>query len=132
MVDRAKEWYYKTQVYENKKCPKKLWNTLKQLGVGTTTTKESNIGIDVNGSVVFDKYSESNLFNEFFTTVAGKLVNNLPSPSGKYGKNFVTQFYCSKGVMVNSFQFDIVSLDISMSMPPMIPLVHTIEEGNRD
>jgi len=50
-------------------------------------------------------------FNNFYTTVAANLVSKLPRPSLKFGKDFISQFYSSKGVLNNDFSFSLLSED---------------------
>ena len=69
----------------------------------------TNIGLNIDGNICFDRLKVAETFNRFYTSVASKLVQKLPSPFYKYGKNFVSAFYTSKGVFPNSFSFSIVS-----------------------
>ena len=48
-IDKAKENYFKETLNENKDNPKKLWETVKQLGTGKACkTKSCNIGLKLN------------------------------------------------------------------------------------
>ena len=82
MVDEAKVDYYKDNL-QKKNNPKKLWQTIKQLGSSkNTNSKSSNIGLNIEGIVSFNKSAVGTKFNTFFTTIATTLVNNLPAPIG--------------------------------------------------
>ena len=57
---------------ENEKnVPKKLWKTLKDLGTSRKSkSSASNIGLEVDDQIIFDKPKVDDKFNNFFTTVA--------------------------------------------------------------
>ena len=85
---------------------KSLWKTLKSLGLPNKASQgSSNIGLNIDGEVCFDKLKVAEKFNSFYTSVAEKLVNKLPKISNKFGDNFVFNFYSSKGVKRDTFFF---------------------------
>ena len=47
-------------------------------------------------------------FNSFYTNVASKLVEKLPFCQNVFGRNFVLNYYASKGVIPNNFALSIV------------------------
>ena len=49
-------------------------------------------------------------FNEFFTTVASKLVEKLPAALGKFSGSFYKSYYGAKGVTPDSFKLTQVSV----------------------
>ena len=54
-------------VEENKGNPKQLWRVMQDLGCGKKCkTKETNIGINIDDSVCFDKGKVATHFNNFF------------------------------------------------------------------
>ena len=59
-------------------------------------TKETNIGINIDDSVCFDNGKVATHFNNFFSDIAGNLVGRLPPIIGKYGYDFVRNFYQEK------------------------------------
>ena len=83
MIKQAKSEYISDQVQENKKDPKKLWQQLKNMGY-KTKPQEANIALKINDVVCQDQNVIVNHFNSFFTTVAAKLVEKMPSPKGLY------------------------------------------------
>ena len=112
LVDKAKVDYYKDNLQKNKNNPKKLWQTIKQLGSSKNTkSKSSNIGQNIEGIVSFDKSAVATKFNTFFTTIATTLVNNLPAPIGNFGKQHIINFYSNKGVIQDTFAMSTVEVD---------------------
>ena len=104
LVDQAKEMYYRDVFEENKNCSKTLWKNLNKLGASKNVqTKSSNIGLDIDGELSFD--------NNFFTTVANKLVDKLPVPNGVFGDSHVRNYYENKGVVKDSFKMCNVNID---------------------
>lgn len=104
-IHKAKSNYYYSKTQEYKHAPKKLWQTLKDIGTSKTTrTKETNLGLNIEGEVTFDKERVGQAFNTYFTSIASSLVSKLPSCTGIFGKEFVTDYYQSKGVVQNTFR----------------------------
>lgn len=99
IVDEAKKLYFKTKIEEHKNNSEKLWATLKSLGTKEKPKyKQSNIGLNINGSLSFDKAVVADSFNEFFTTIASDLVWKLPVNTGDYGEHNVKKYYECKGI----------------------------------
>lgn len=110
IIMSAKKNYFKSSVENNMSDSKSLWKTLKSLGLPNKDSQgSSNIGLNIDGEVCFDKLKVAEKFNSFYTSVAEKLVNKLPKISNKFGENFVFNFYSSKGVKRDTFSFSIVS-----------------------
>jgi len=109
---KAKSDYYVNLVNDNKNQPKKLWQALKSLGTSSNCkTKSNSIGLKIDGNLCFDKSTVAEHFNHFFTTIASTLVNILPAGSGRYGLDFITDFYRSRNVSENVFQLNSVTYD---------------------
>ena len=87
--------------------PKKLWKTLKDLGTSRKSkSSASNIGLEVDDQIIFDKSKVADKFNKFVTTVPSNLVKSLPAGTGKYCIDQVEKFNTSKGVSEDSFELD--------------------------
>lgn len=109
----AKRWYYTDTIAENKNDPKKLWKSFKELGcIKSAKNKSSSIGLYIMGTVslVSNKTMVANKFNSYFTSVASKLVSNLPTTTGLFGNEQVKCYYAKLGVLPNSFSFESVSV----------------------
>ena len=125
LIKKAKKDFVKIKIKENKCCPKKLWKTLKNLGIPTKVNEaSSNIGLkNEDDDVCFDSDFVANKFNRYFCNIAEKLVDKLPSRT--YREDIVQDYYKEKGIERNSFKFNVVeqlevenmlrSLDISKS-----------------
>ena len=112
VIKKAKSSYYKDKLEENKNNSKELWSTLKELGTSKTLkTKSSNIGLTVGDTISFDCKQVANIFNNFFTTVASKLVEKLPPMPNKYSIGHIRSYYNSKGVSPNDFKLEVVGED---------------------
>ena len=65
----VKKNYITYQIKRNNNYLKYLWESLKELGcrgTDTTSNRPSNIGLDIAGSIEFDKDKVANTFNSFF------------------------------------------------------------------
>jgi hypothetical protein len=110
LIFKAKRDHIKSKMNESKNDSKSLWNILKGLGLPSKKSNESSkIVLNIDGEITFDKLKVSEKFNSFYTTVASKLVDKLPSSLKKFSKSFVFNFYSSKGVKPDSFTFNPVN-----------------------
>ena len=114
LIHWAKHDYFKNKLEEKKSDSKSLWAALKNLGLPSKKSKSSscyNVGLKMGDSdeICFDKQKVSEKFNDFYTTVASKLVEKLPRSLYRYGKNFVSDFYSQKGVIPKNFSFSVMS-----------------------
>ena len=94
---------------ENEKnVPNLFWKIFKDFGGTSRKSKSSasNIGVEVDDQIIFDKPKVADKFNNLFTTVASNLVKSLPAGTGKYCIDQVEKFYTSKGVSEDSFELD--------------------------
>ena len=110
MIKQGKSEYISDQVQENKKDPKKLWQQLKNMGY-KTKPQEANIALKINDVVCQDQNVIVNHFNSFFTTVAAKLVEKMPSPKGLYSvvSSIFKNFYIRRNPVQTSFILQPVS-----------------------
>ena len=95
-VKLAKESFFKQKVQQNKGDSGKLWSHLRSLGYSKkSTNSSSNIVLDDNGQKVFDSFGVAQIFNNFYTSVASKLVSKLPSSFNIFGTatNIFKDFY---------------------------------------
>ena len=111
LIYRAKKEYFKAKIESENKDSKSLWQSLRDLGMPSkkVKTSTSTLGLKIDNEVCFDKATCAQKFNEFYTTVASKLVEKLPKSFNKFGKKFVENFYSSKGVKPNSYSLSVVS-----------------------
>lgn len=106
-----KNKYLSEKVDEFRHNPKKLWEQLKDLGYSNKSKQSGNINVKIDGKINHDPISVANKFNNFFTTVATKLVNKL-SPAKKMfttDTEIFQNFYKDKGACKNAFKFSQVS-----------------------
>ncbi len=80
-VKMAKSNYFSKQISENRNNPKSLWQHLKQLGYKAHKAGNANIVLNNDNENCHSPIRIANHFNDFFTTVAAKLVDKLPCPS---------------------------------------------------
>ena len=109
LIENSKKDYYKNKLENEKNVPNFFWKTLKDLGTSRKSkSSASNIGLEVDDQIFFDKSKVTDKFNNFLTTVASNLVKSLlvGRPTGKYCIDQVEKFYTSKGVSEDSFELD--------------------------
>ena len=76
-----------------------------------TKPQEANIALKINDVVCQDQNVIVNHFNSFFTTVAAKLVEKMPSLKGLYSvvSSIFKNFYIRRNPVQNSFILQPVS-----------------------
>ena len=107
-IKDAKSSFVERGIKECGNDSSKLWRQLGSLGHKAVKV-ESDIALNSDGRTHFDPKVTSGLFNDFYTTVAKKLVNSLPSSSGIFGYDFCVQFYRKKRVFSPAFSLSPVS-----------------------
>ena len=112
-IKRAKSTFFQNKIEEFKFNPKKLWENLKTLGYSNKSKDKSRIILNIDGELCFDTNRVANYINQFYTTIASKLVNKLPSSLGNFcvDSSTFTSYYNNLGVTPNSFKLCRVSSD---------------------
>ena len=64
--------------------PKKLWDSLKTLGYSNKVKSKSNVILRISDKLCFNTKEICNHINEFFTTIASKLVSKLPESMNEF------------------------------------------------
>ena len=77
-VKKAKNSFYNDKVEECKGASSQLWKTLKSIGLSKGTPGSSKISLSEGEEIIFENIKVANIFNNFFTSVAEKLVHKLP------------------------------------------------------
>ena len=106
---KARNSFYNDKVEECKGSFSQLWKTLKYIGLSKGTPGSSKISLSEGEEIIFENFKVANIFNNFFTSVAEKLVNKLPKRAIHFAKQFLKVYYQKKGVVENSFHFLTVS-----------------------
>ena len=83
-IKLAKSSYFSEQIEENQNDPKRLWRQLKNLGYSHKQKDSASVVLKIDGEMCFEAKSIADHFNIFFTTVAQKLVEKLPTPTNMY------------------------------------------------
>ena len=67
------------------KIQKKLWKTLKQLGLSDKRSASTNIYHKSENDLTSDSYTISEMFQKLFSNFANDLVQKLPTAANKFG-----------------------------------------------
>ena len=93
LINRKKKEFFENKLNENIGKPKELWKTLSELGLSKKTSGISNICLKNEGENVFDPKLTANIFKDYFSNLAKKLVAILPKPPKKFGERYISSFY---------------------------------------
>ena len=106
MVISKKQIYLKEKLKENINEPKKIWKTLKSLGLNSKAKSNGKICLKEDGKVHFDSNKNAEIFKNFFSNLATDLVSKLPSAPNIYGMNSVLRYYNNLNVEPESFSLN--------------------------
>ena len=93
LIRRKKKAYFENKLKENIKKPKKLWKTLKQLGLPDKRSPSTNICLETENGLTFDPYTISEMFKKLFSNLANDLVQKLSTAPNKFGNKSVEDYY---------------------------------------
>ena len=85
-----------------------MWKTLKNLGLPSKTKSGSKINLNIDGELNSDKTDIADHFNNFYSTLAEKLVEKLPTAPNRYGENETANYYEKNNLQNNNFAFQLV------------------------
>ena len=111
IIKDKKEHFIRNALHENSGNPKKLWKTLKGLGLSNKSKSTGIPYLKKDGKIQYDTESNSNIFKDYFSNLAEKLVDELPNAPNLYSTEYVSNFY-KKLDIENRFQ---------LTFPPSFP-----------
>ena len=76
LIRRSKRNYYRKYFEKFRLNSKKTWTGIKEI-INKTRNVSSHINLKINGEIVTDQKRVANKFNEFFTSVAQKLMERM-------------------------------------------------------
>jgi len=108
-IKKAKKDFIRNEIAENQNAPKKLWRTLKGLGLPSSKGKGGSMNIGLKNDseeIIFESEYVANKFNDFFCGIAKKLVEKLPKRN--FDEEKIKDFYHNKGVKDEDFTFTVI------------------------
>lgn len=113
LVCETKKSYFFNKISEDKNNPKKLWSHFQKLGYSSKSKGKNHIILEIDGEICYDSLTVGNYVNEFFTTVAEKLTEKLPHPSGQFSTMSSTFKNYYSGKVNRSTPLTITNVDVS-------------------
>ena len=98
LIIKKKQEFFKEKYSETIGKPKKLWESLKSLGMPNKIVISNFNAIEQDNNLTHDTCSISNIFKDFFSNLVESLLIKLPKPPGKYKLKLVIQYYSSFAV----------------------------------
>jgi len=86
LIKSKKKNFVTQKLTENISKPRKLWKTLKTLGLPNKNGPSTKVVLGTNEKVSLDNKENAEKFKNFYENLASNLVNKLPTPTKKYGK----------------------------------------------
>ena len=75
----CKEDYYKSFFQDSKKDSKKIWQGIRSIVSVTNKKSKQNINLNIDNETITDDKVSSNHFKKFFSSIAGKLIREIPN-----------------------------------------------------
>ena len=108
LINHKKQSYIKNSLEENKRDSKKLWKTLKNLGLPSKTKSDAKINLNIDGKLNSKPADIADHFNKFYSTLADKLQDMLPNAPNKFGDSQSENYYKELNLQENNFIFKTV------------------------
>ena len=107
LIFNKKKDYSENKLNECIGKPKELWNTLKSLGLPNKTSSCEVSALKVNKTVQHDTNLVLGGFKDYYSNLAGNLLQKLPKPPNKFTLNSVFQHYKS---IIQSDSFNLATV----------------------
>ena len=85
--------FFQEKIEKNANNSKELWKALKSLEMKLGKVNESKIALKNYGAIQFEPPKNANIFKNFCSYLAGKLVRKLPVALNKFKNNSTKQYY---------------------------------------
>ena len=93
LIRKKKKAYFEEKLKANTANPKKLWETLKELGLQNNRSPSSNICLKKKDGLTFDPFAVSEIFQKFCSNFASNLVDKFRAAVNKFGLHSVEVYY---------------------------------------
>ena len=98
MILKKKKSYFEEDLGKNRNTPKKLWKTLKSLGLSSDKARQSKISFRKDCAIQFEALENANTFKRFYSELARGLQEKLPWSPNKFTSQ-TTKNYCGGAVV---------------------------------
>ena len=122
MIKDKKKNFVIGKLNDNIGKPKELWKSLKSLGLPSKESSSATICLEKDGILSFDPKTNAEIFKDFYSNLANNLVRKLPTPSNKYGKTAVNNYYKKLNLRGKNFSFAPVA--------PSAPILKLLKQLN--
>ena len=93
----SKKLHYSNYFLQNSSNLRKLWQGVREI-ISPNFSSNSNISLNINGSLSSDPVEISENFNDFFTTIAGKVRSKIP-----FTRHHFSEWLKEENRNINSF-----------------------------
>ena len=92
-ISKKKKYFFSRKIEKNANNSNELWKALKSLGMKSGKVNQSKIGLKNDGAIQYEPTKNTNVFNDFYYDLVGKLVRKLPVALNKFNSNSTKQYY---------------------------------------
>ena len=104
-ISRENKSFFQEKIEKNANNLKELWRALKSLGMKSDKISQSKMALKNDGAIQFKNVKNANIFQDFFSDLAEKLVRKLPVALNRFNNNSTKQYYMN--VLKNYHNFEL-------------------------
>ena len=93
LIRKKKREFYETNLRQKINKPKKLWKTLKSMGLPSKAVTVSNICFKNKNQIVFNDIKNCSIFKNYFSSLAQNLVSKLPLSPNIFTESKIASYY---------------------------------------
>ena len=116
LIKRKKRNYISQNLTDNISKPKKLWQSLKKLGLPCKNGPTSTICLGTNENISFENKENAEKFKNFYENLATDLLNKLPLPANEFNKDKVNEYYKHLNIQDKNFILKPVTYDCVLNL----------------
>ena len=111
-ICKKKKSFFQEKIGKNADNSMELWKALGSLGMKSGTVNQSKIASKNNDALQFEHTKNANIFKDFYSDLAGKLVRKLSFALTKINNNLTKQYYMN----IENFNFELCNTTLETSM----------------
>ena len=116
LIKRKKRNFVSQNLTDNISRPKKLWQSLKKLGLPCKNGPTSKICLGTNENISFENKENAEKFKNFYENLATDLLTKLPLPTNEFDEEKVSDYYKNFNIQDKNFTIKPVTYDCVLNL----------------
>ena len=110
-ISKKNKSLFQKKIEKNANNSKKLWKALKSLGIKSGKVNQLKIALKNNAAIQPKNMKNVNIFKDFYSELARKLVRKLPVALNKFSNNLTKQYYMNIEKSCDNFELCYTTLE---------------------